>query len=342
MTNGRSVSDSTPKLHARVCLTMSFSFNFLPDSHDEGLKSTLSNSEAVKQQGTGEMTASTPFREVLHSADYDASRLTFDTLAFANDSFSLNKIDAVSLQAREDAFSQEMDIPIHSDLVPGKYGGGFKVWECSIDLVEYILSNEWYTAFLQATTNGDINGEGGSSTSMSLSESLENRTVLELGCGHGLPGLACLLQGAQQVIFSDLNYQVLEDVTWPNILLNCRDTEADKMHRCQCIGGDWSALTTKLQTAQQKVHLILSAETIYTKENCSILLNLIVNCLSEDGLAILATKRYYFGVGGGSSDLANLIQEQYPTLLCHQVASFQDGKSNIRDILVVKFYVNKK
>lgn len=315
-------------------VTMSFSFNFLPDDHKTGSKSHDLEGITPKHEDDGELLDSTPLREVsLLSVDYNISRLTFDTLHFADGAFALNKIDAVSLQSREDAFSQEMEIPIHSDLVPGKYGGGFKVWECSIDLVEYVLSYEWYMTFLK--TGSNELGDGG--PSMSTSSSLKNRTVLELGCGHGLPGLACLLQGAQQVTFSDLNYQVLEDVTWPNILLNCRDMAADKVHRCQCIGGDWSAFMTQLQTTQQKFHLILSAETIYTKENCSLLLDLVVNCLSEDGLVILATKRYYFGVGGGSSDLASLIQEKYTMLVCHQVSSFQDGKSNIRDILVVKF-----
>ena len=32
----------------------------------------------------------------------------------------------------------------YSDLIPGKYGGGYKVWECSLDLVEYLQNHDSY------------------------------------------------------------------------------------------------------------------------------------------------------------------------------------------------------
>ena len=49
------------------------------------------------------------------------------------------------------------------DVVSGKYEGGFKVWECSLDLVQYILSEV---------------PEVSSASSQPL-------RVLELGCGRG-------------------------------------------------------------------------------------------------------------------------------------------------------------
>jgi hypothetical protein len=49
----------------------------------------------------------------------------------------------------------------HSDLIPKVYEGGLKVWECSIDLINYCVDS----------TN-DV--------------SIENKKVLELGCGIGL------------------------------------------------------------------------------------------------------------------------------------------------------------
>lgn len=68
-----------------------------------------------------------------------------------------------------------------SDLIPGKYEGGLKLWECSVDLVAYYLRHpEFHNA----------------------------GSVLELGCGFGLPGVAALLKGCQPVIFTDFNDNV--------------------------------------------------------------------------------------------------------------------------------------
>jgi hypothetical protein len=65
------------------------------------------------------------------------------------------------------------------DLIPGVYEGGSKVWECSVDLSEYLLDKS-------------ISG-----------------CALELGCGHGFPGIIALLKGCYPVVFTDYNSNVL-------------------------------------------------------------------------------------------------------------------------------------
>ena len=50
-----------------------------------------------------------------------------------------------------------------TDLLPGQYEGGLKIWECSEDLVSYL--------------------------SLNTPQALQGKKVLELGCGAGLPGL---------------------------------------------------------------------------------------------------------------------------------------------------------
>ncbi|CAI5464640.1 unnamed protein product, partial [Closterium sp. Yama58-4] len=66
--------------------------------------------------------------------------------------------------------STTMLVGTTSDLVPGKYEGGFKLWEATVDLIE---------AVRQDMRDGTL--------------SFRRKHVLELGCGHGLPGiLACL------------------------------------------------------------------------------------------------------------------------------------------------------
>lgn len=65
-----------------------------------------------------------------------------------------------------------------SDLQAGVYEGGFKLWECSLDLVKYV-------ELLLAR------GDSGDGTPFRMP-----RKVMELGCGHGLPGIHALLRGA--------------------------------------------------------------------------------------------------------------------------------------------------
>ena len=64
------------------------------------------------------------------------------------------------------------------------FTGGFKLWECAVDLAQYLCQH-----FQISNSN---NGALVHSSSPSLSES----SVLELGCGQGLPGILLMLCGA--------------------------------------------------------------------------------------------------------------------------------------------------
>ena len=124
-----------------------------------------------------------------------------------------------------------------SDLIPGKYEGGFKIWECSHDLGCIIAD---YTGILPPNP----------------------KKILELGCGHGLPAIISMLtfDDLTEVVFSDFNSEVLEATTWPNILLNC----PQQCDNVRCIAGDWASLSSLIGNYD----LILSAETLYTVESC--------------------------------------------------------------------------
>jgi predicted nicotinamide N-methyase len=60
-----------------------------------------------------------------------------------------------------------------TDLITGVYEGGFKLWECSIDLVQYLIDEN---------------------------VPLDGKSVLEVGCGHGLPGIFCSLVGKDTTV----------------------------------------------------------------------------------------------------------------------------------------------
>ena len=68
--------------------------------------------------------------------------------------------------------------------------------------------------------------------------------------------------------------------------------------------------------------------------------------LSTGGVALLATKRFYFGVGGGTMELKGLVDaacvdatrnaEGRAPLIMEVVRVFADGSSNIREIISIR------
>ena len=131
-----------------------------------------------------------------------------------------------------------MNLEEERDIISGQYEGGFKVWECSYDLAEIIFE-----------TN--------------LARPSKQIRILELGCGHGVPGIVAMMtiDDIAEIVFSDFNDEVLELTTWPNIILN---SPSEKLKNVRCIAGDWSSISNMID----KFDLILSAETLYTVASC--------------------------------------------------------------------------
>ena len=194
----------------------------------------------------------------------------------------------------------------YTDVLPGVYEGGFKVWECSIDLCRY----------LHATPT--LCGPG--------------RRVLELGCGHGLPGSLALRTGASHVLFQDLNEDVLRHSTMATVQANCGKLPA----AAEFWAGDWSCLASRLAAAHpDPFHLMLSAETIYNPATYRTLCELVDTHLAPDGVALFAAKRFYFGVGGSTDAFSAAVTVHAPGLRCDVVAVYEDGGSNIREIVAL-------
>jgi SAM-dependent methyltransferase len=165
-----------------------------------------------------------------------------------------------------------------SDLIAGVYEGGCKTWECSLDLVLYLsqLPNEFFGS------------------------------VIELGSGSALPGIYCQTRGAK-TDFQDYNEDVLKLVTVPNVLLNQSNSlEFDENGTFETelklttgnsnfYAGDWSLLTDIIK---DKYDVILTCETIYSKENHASLLLLMKSILKPNGIILVAAKHNYFGCSG--------------------------------------------
>ena len=175
---------------------------------------------------------------------------------------------------------------LNTDLIPCEYEGGVKLWECAVDLVEYL--------------HGTVDVE------------LRGASVLELGCGTALPGIFALLQGAI-VHFQDYNEEVLEHVTIPNILLNENKAKLTGiLQQCRFFAGDWGDLLgiINARSAQeQKYDVILTSETIYNADSHEKLFKLMKGLLKKPhGVAYIAAKTYYFGVGGGTRMFEDLVK----------------------------------
>lgn len=203
---------------------------------------------------------------------------------------------------------------------------------------------------------------------------------MELGCGHGLPGCLILREsirrtlgsrggdsgagGKSAVIFADFNDFVLHHATIPNAQLNVcglRLEDGVAMDECETAnsllersifaGGDWMGLSHKLSNGNlpatvDRMDLVLAAETTYTPQSCEDTAFLMMRHLKVDvGVGLVATKRFYFGVGGGTDLFKRAcetisVSNQGPCsglrLCVREVQSYDTGNANIRDLLEVR------
>lgn len=189
-------------------------------------------------------------------------------------------------------------------VVPGVYEGGSELWECAIDLATY-LQGRFDVSRLR---------------------------VVELGCGRGLLGLWAARNGARDVAFCDYN----EDV-----LLHLSPVVSRELERSACTArlyaGDWGDVGQLLSEDGGPFDLVLTAETTYRLDLAHSLVKTIQeHLLKPTGVAFVATKRYYFGTGGGSKAFLDALA-LYPDLQSSRVWTAEDGASNIRDIHKVWF-----
>ncbi|TKY47815.1 Histidine protein methyltransferase 1-like [Spatholobus suberectus] len=210
----------------------------------------------------------------------------------------------------------------NSDLVPGKYEGGLKLWEGSLDLIKALRSD---------IKNGLISFGG--------------KRVLEVGCGHGLPGIFALLEGAAAVHFQDFNAEVLRCLTIPNLNANLAgESQPSSSNLTTCekadarfFAGDWSEIdkllphvsTDEKHNQGDGYEFILMAETVYSINSLQNLYNLIKKCLQHPaGVVYMAAKKYYFGVGGGSRRFLSLVEKDGELVLTYAIIFMLDHYSD--------------
>ncbi|EOR00981.1 hypothetical protein E3P92_00410 [Wallemia ichthyophaga] len=190
-----------------------------------------------------------------------------------------------------------------SDLVPGRYEGGLKTWECSIDLVQYLHES-----------NADF----------------KNKRIFEIGCGTSLPSLYAYRQVLQQpgsksclLHLQDYNLQTLQLVTFPNIFLTWYVCHYDKGSEGEVEVNDEVIGMFKKHLVDEAVELrfsygawtsidkdydyVLTSETVYRTESIPPLVDLMKSSTHSHSVILLASKGIYFGVGGGVKEFSDYV-----------------------------------
>lgn len=203
-----------------------------------------------------------------------------------------------------------------SDLLPNVYEGGLKVWECARDLMEVLHD---------LTSCGEL--------------PLAGSSVLEAGCGAGLPGILTLRLGARTVVLQDYNAAVLRALTMPTVRLNEVWARAEA-GRVRFISGDWARVNTLLlderptDSESEGFDVVLSADTLYSSSASQRLWQLVQTQLRPGGVALIAAKSYYFGCGGSVAEFKTLVGTD-ARFGCRTVRTFEDGASNRRECFAV-------
>ncbi|XP_072198970.1 histidine protein methyltransferase 1 homolog [Excalfactoria chinensis] len=286
-------------------MRMDFRFNFFPDEDES--KEPSAHSETQPCSATRQDERPAVKRDCIkaakeHRIPADGSEVLHNKVLQTASGLYYVNMAVVELTCRDGAHGEDIvskSVSSHSDLIPGVYEGGLKIWECTYDLMEFLAEAEIQFA---------------------------NKRVLDLGCGAGLLGIVALKGNAAEVHFQDYNSTVIEEITMPNVVANCisggneADSKEDRKNvkppskrrkeleplpdgltRCRFFSGGWSEVSQLLLDSKpcSKYDLILTSETIYNPDYYGALHDTLAQLLAKDGRVYLASKVHYFGVGGG-------------------------------------------
>ncbi|KAJ5092187.1 hypothetical protein NUU61_007057 [Penicillium alfredii] len=224
------------------------------------------------------------------------------------------------------------------DLKPNFYEGGFKTWECSLDLAKLVTGEDDFQT---------------------------DAHVIELGAGTAVPSLTLFARtlvdtatsgpspGNTHFTFADYNSAVLRLVTLPNLILTWRnclsqqsvssESEQDPSQTVEdeldvtpelldefktdlaqrgitvdFISGAWSPefvdFVLSASGVAERRTLVLASETIYSPASLTAFSETLLallrrsNSASTRSRALVAAKKVYFGVGGGVDEFLAVLR----------------------------------
>lgn len=314
---------------------MAFSFGFSGDDIEEDLDDVGPQTQGLSAPG-----ADVPppigaraheLNELLASLP---DKLAFSTLTITSPKGFTTRLPRreifdvrVQLMAEDDGSQENVLAGLeNTDLQTNVYEGGYKTWECSLDLVKFLLDR---------------------GPRKDLDDLVRVNHIIELGCGSAVPSLLLFqyaLKNQLNIIFTlaDYNVDVVRLVTLPNLVLAwaaglspeesakllpegnpLHDTEEEHgdlyltpeiltafKQQLQATGvtlnllsGSWLPTSKFLELVPSSPELntfILGSETIYSPASLEAFAETIVALMSrvKTGKAVVAAKRVYFGVGG--------------------------------------------
>ncbi|KAF2128231.1 hypothetical protein P153DRAFT_398074 [Dothidotthia symphoricarpi CBS 119687] len=314
---------------------MAFSFGFSGDDIEEDPNDVVEQTQAPDAAGNN---IPQPIPAQTHDLDGLLStlpdKISYSTLSLTSPGghtshLSRRELFDVRLQLMaedDDTNPTPLSGLTDTDLQTNVYEGGYKTWECSLDLVKYLLDRGPRKA---------------------LDDMARVNHVIEMGCGSALPGALLLGYALREGLglyftLTDYNAEVLRLVTAPNLLLAwvgalgeersaevfgeagnpLRDGEehgdlyvtpelvkAFKDHLKEVgitltfISGSWTPVPRLLELVPSTPDMntfILGSETIYSPASLAAFTEAITELMKrvKMGKTIVAAKRVYFGVGG--------------------------------------------
>ncbi|KAI8801359.1 hypothetical protein BJ742DRAFT_34384 [Cladochytrium replicatum] len=273
-----------------------FRFDFSEDGNNETVGSLDDDPTAQTRAARFPATEITPTAQPSLTLISESIQLPPTPLRIYKRSVADAAFDIAVSDSPELSSSLGTAIASNTDLIPGVYEGGLKTWECAIDLLHVLREEE-------KVRGGDW---------------MRGLRVLELGCGSGLPGIYCLMHGAE-VHFQDYNAEVIHLLTIPNVLLNSThrphddtptpfETSLDPSSLsavpARFWSGEWSTFPPVFDSMRQiggeeaLFDLILTSETIYESAYHKPLLAALKSGLKKSGRILIGAKTNYFGCTG--------------------------------------------
>ncbi|CAL8087561.1 unnamed protein product [Calicophoron daubneyi] len=228
--------------------------------------------------------------EVYSLADANEASLSLPTCSYRPDGLDIKYVSEKALDAYLRELAKKPDqkcgdtalmkaIHAKSDVSPGVIEGGFTIWDGSRYLIEHLLAKYPPDFF-------------------------RSNSVLELGCGCGLPGLVAMKLGASTVTFQDYNPDVLTFWTIPNVKLNSTPVDGFVVN---FYSGDWLHLAEKWAGSNcPKYDIVLASETVYRPDLYVRFHRILEVALEPRGTVYLLSKSSY-GSGGTIYDFLEFV-----------------------------------